>query len=411
MPASVLLLIPTTSYKTDDFMRAAARLDVELIVGTDRRQALEAVAAGHTLAFDLRDTARALDDIERLAARRGLHAVLGVDDETTLLATLAAARLGLPHNPIEAVRATRDKYEMRRLFSRAGLFGPAFERLPLDVDPVELASGLSFPGVLKPVGLAGSRGVIRVDDRSGFVRAFRRIAAILDDAEVRRLKGVQRHLLFERYLPGAEYAVEGLLDRGRLHVLALFDKPDPLVGPYFEETLLVTPSRASEGVRRALADETHAGCRALGLVHGPLHAELRVSEGRPWLIEIAARTIGGICSRTLRFGHGRSLEQLVLGQALGDGAILDPVPGAAGVMMLPIPARGILREVRGIDAARRVDLVEEVTMTMHRGDEVIPLPEGHRYLGFVFARGSTPEAVEHALRAAGALLKFEIEPV
>jgi biotin carboxylase len=251
--------------------------------------------------------------------------------------------------------------------------------------------------------MAASRGVIRADDPAELVSAFARVAAIV--------KGAGRsELLVEDYMPGGEVAVEGLLDAGRLRVLAIFDKPDPLTGPYFEETLYVTPSRLTREVQARIAVEFDRGCRALGLTEGPVHGELRVHDGLPWMLEIAPRTIGGLCSRTLRFGAGISLEELVLRHALG-----VPTPNweqdarAAGVMMMPIPRPGRLRRVHGLARARAVPLVEGVTISLHRGAEVVPLPEGRAYLGFIFARGESPAAVEAALREAHAALEFEIE--
>jgi hypothetical protein len=253
--------------------------------------------------------------------------------------------------------------------------------------------------------------VLRADDPHEFEAAFARICAILERHDARE-RGRSRWLLVEDYLPGDEVALEGLLERGRLRVLALFDKPDPLVGPTFEETLYVTPSRLPAALQRAIARETERGCRALGLVEGPVHAELRLHAGAPWLLEIAARTIGGLCSRALRFGAGISLEELILRHALRRPVReLTRERQASGVMMIPMPGRGILREVRGLARARAVPGVQEVVLSVHRGAELVPLPEGHRYPGFIFARARRPEQVERALRAAHACLEFVLEPV
>jgi biotin carboxylase len=263
---------------------------------------------------------------------------------------------------------------------------------------------------LKPLSLSTGRGVIRADDRAQFVAAFHRIREILSDPEVARLKGTTDHLLVEDYLAGEEFALEGLLEDGRLRVLALFDKPDTMDGPTFEETLLVTPSRQPAEVQRAIVEETRRGCEALGLRDGPIHAELRLTDGTPWLIEMGARTIGGLCSNVLRFGDGVTLEQIVLRHALGlDLEGTQREASAVGVMMLPIPKAGILCEVRGIDDARRVPYVEGVTISLHRGAAVVPLPEGHSYLGFVFARADSADQVETALREAHRRLEFVIQ--
>ena len=339
-------------------MEAAAALSIEVAVGTDRRQALEAASPGHTLTFDLADTGSSLTEIRREAARRPFAAVLGVDDETTLLASEASRALGLPHNPPEAIRATRNKFEMRRRLEAAGRPGPSFRLVPRNVDPRQASAEVEFPCVLKPLALSAGRGVIRADDPQGFIAAFARVSSILDDPEVARLKGVTEHVLVEQFLSGAEFALEGLLVDGRLETLALFDKPDPLEGPFFEETLLVTPSRGPAHLTEAVIEEARLGCRALGLADGPVHAELRLDRGRPWIVEVAARTIGGICSRALRFGAGVSLEELVLRHALGRPTQdLLRERNAAGVMMMPIPRRGTLRAVRGLVATPDEDAV------------------------------------------------------
>ena len=411
MPRRVLLLIPTTSYKTRAFMDAAERLGVDVVVGSDRRQALEKAMPHRTLALDFARAERALVDVEAFAAARPLAAIVGTDDETTLLAALASRALGLRHNDVAAVRATRDKYAARVQLAASGLRGPEFFTVPLGADPQAAARRAPFPCVLKPRALSAGQGVIRVDNPAAFVVAFVRISAILSNPELRRLKGVATDLLVESYLPGSEVAVEGLLEGGRLRVLALFDKPDPLEGPYFAETLYVTPSRASTATQREIEDEVARGCSALGLTEGPLHAELRLTPAGPTLLEVAARTIGGLCSRTLRFGAGISLEELTLRHALGEPTDdLGLAAGAAGVLMLPVPHAGRLRAVNGVETARAVTGIEDVVVTLHRGAEVVPLPEGHRYLGFVFARDSSAQRVEAALRAAQAALEIDISP-
>jgi len=407
----VLLLMPTTSYKAQAFLDAARALAVDVVIGTERRQALETVLPGHSLTIDLRRPERTERAIAALAARRPLRAIVGTDDETTVLAARVSRALGLPHNSPEAVLAARDKHAMRTRLAEAGLAGPAFRLLSVHADAATAARRTRYPCVLKPLGLAASRGVIRADDAGEFATAFRRIGKILRARGVRRKGDVDaRHVLVEEYMPGDEVAVEGLLDGGRLHVLAIFDKPDPLVGPYFAETIYVTPSRHPAAVRRSVVRETERACNALGLSEGPVHAELRIHRRTVRVVEVAARTIGGLCSRVLRFGAGISLEQVVLRHALGLGtADLRRERAAAGVMMLPIPKAGILRGVAGIDAARRVPGIVDVTLTIPRGAEVVPLPEGDRYLGFLFARRATPAGVEAALRRAHRRLTIEIE--
>jgi biotin carboxylase len=301
---------------------------------------------------------------------------------------------------------------MREAFARAGVRSPAFALLAAGDDPEAAARRGPYPCVLKPTVLAASRGVIRADDEAAFVAAFRRIEAILAEPDVSGLGEGSDQILVEDFVPGREVALEGLLIGGELHVLALFDKPDPLDGPFFEETLYVTPSRLPEAVQADVAAEARWAARALGLSEGPVHAELRVNDAGPWVVEVAGRTIGGLCSRTLRFGTGLTLEELVVRHALGiEPESLERERRPAGVMMLPIPRRGVLRAVRGREAACAVPGVEDVSITAHLGQVLVPLPEGGQYLGFVFARAESPEAVEAALREAHRRLEFELDPV
>jgi biotin carboxylase len=339
-----------------------------------------------------------------------VSAVVGVDDETTVFAARAAAALGLRHNPVDAVQHTRDKFRARQRFAAAGLQVPRFERHALDDNVESSAARADYPCVLKPLCLSASRGVIRADTPEQFVRAWKTIASILIEQKAAGRDGDVEHLLVEGYIPGEELAIEGLLEQGRLRALAVFDKPDPLEGPTFEETLFVTPSRQPRELQRAAIEETARGCTALGLREGPVHAELRLRRGQPWLLEVAARTIGGLCSRALRFGAGVSLEELILRHQLGrPTADLTLAGRAAGVMMIPVPRAGILRDVEGIDAARALPDIEEITLSVHRGAELVPLPIGHRYIGFIFARADSPQRVEAALREAHSHLLLTIE--
>jgi biotin carboxylase len=299
---------------------------------------------------------------------------------------------------------------MREVLAEAGLPSPPFHRVFLEENPEDAARRVAYPCVLKPLFLAGSRGVIRVDSPAQFVAAFHRIAAILRRPEVAIQGGpLARQILVEGYIPGDEVALEGLLVNGRLKVLALFDKPDPLEGPFFEETIYVTPSRLPAAIQEKVAAGTTQAVKAVGLNAGPVHAELRLNERGEWIIEIAPRSIGGLCSRALRFGEGVSLEEVILRHALGhEVESLKREKRAAGVMMIPIPHAGILREVRGKEEAEEVPGIEEIRLTMPVGQELIPLPEGARYLGFILARGETPDDVEASLREAHRRLKFII---
>ena len=411
--ARVLLLLPTRTYRAHDFMEAARRLGVTVVVGSERQQAFASLFPGGHLRLDFLRPRQAVRAIEAFARSYPLDAVVAVDDDGTLLAAAAAKALGLPHNPAAAVAATRNKHRLRRKVSAAGLLSPRFERLSVKDDPVRAAPRMPFPCVLKPLHLAASRGVMRADNVQQFVVAFERLAAILRAPDVvRRGSRLARHLLVEAFLPGVEVALEGLLVGGELTVLAVFDKPDPLDGPFFEETLYVTPSRLPPDVQADLAAQTAKAVAAIGLREGPVHAEWRLNGHGAWLLEIAARSIGGLCSRVLQFGAGVSLEELILMHASGvDVAAYKRESAAAGVMMLPIPRRGVLRAVDGQEAARAVPGIVDLAITIVLGQEVVPLPEGVQYLGFLFARGDTPEEVEAALRKAHQFLSFTIESI
>lgn len=409
----ILLLMATRSYRSKAFMQAARRQKVQVIVGSEHRTALASKTRNTTLALDFKHPARAVERIVEFARDYPLSAVIGVDDDTTVLAAMAADGLGLPHNSIDAVRSSRDKFTTRGRLATGGLPSPWYQQLSIQAEPEQAAGQAPYPCVLKPVGLSASRGVIRADNPSEFVTAFRRIIRMLGT------EGTEdQHILVESFVAGPEVAVEGLLTDGALSVLALFDKPDPLDGPYFEETLYVTPSRLSPSWQAAIARTTSEAAAALGLRTGPIHAELRLNadpacvctgEERPYVVEIAARSIGGLCSNVLRFGTGLSLEELIIRHAIGsDPESLQREQTAGGVMMLPIPRAGRLWQVLGKDDALRVPGVDDVDITIPIGQTVAPLPEGDRYLGFVFARGDTPGAVEAALRQAHERLRFDI---
>jgi biotin carboxylase len=398
----VLLLLPTATYRAEDFLAAASAVGAEVVVASDRRQALAGAMGDRALRIDLRRPERAADAVVALAGRSPLDAVVAVDDGGVAVAALASERLGLPHNPPAAVAATRDKAAMRRALAQAGIPQPGFVVLA----PGDDAGAVELPAVLKPVALSASRGVIRADDSAAARAAEARIRAILHAAG----EDAEGPILAERYVAGTEVAVEALLRAGELEVLAIFDKPDPLEGPYFEETIYVTPSRLPDTDLVRIEAAAAAAAAALGLREGPVHAELRLDGDAVWVLELAARSIGGLCSRSLRFGAGISLEEVILRHALRlPLGPHDRERAASGVMMLPIPHGGILREVRGLAAARAVAGIEDIRITIPRGRPVVPLPEGDRYLGFLFARGEAPAPVEAALREAHTALDFVID--
>lgn len=412
-PARVMLLLTANTYRSEPFVEAAARLGIEIVQAID----MPAQLASHwdvPLGLDFNRLDVAVEHIVAYAAKRPLAAILAVDDSGALLAARASAALRLPHNSVAAAEAARDKYRMRQLLASAGVASPPFCRFTMDQDLTYVAATVfervGYPCVVKPLTLSGSRGVIRADNEEQLTAAIARLQRLLDTLIA---PGQVRPFLVERFIPGFEVALEGLLDNGRLQLLALFDKPDPLDGPFFEETIYVTPSRLPSLTQAAIVECTAQAAAALGLQTGPVHAELRVNDEGPWIVEIAGRSIGGLCSRTLRFDAGDlgiSLEELILRQACSLPIVsLDREKQASGVMMIPIPARGLLRRVEGVTKAEGVPGIEEVAITAKLNYRLVPLPEGESYLGFIFARAETPGAVEAALRQALAHLRFHID--
>ncbi len=417
MVKRVLLLATTTGYQTRAFGDAADRLGVELVFATDRCRVLEDPWRDRAVAIRFHDEAGSVATI--LDAAGPLDGVLAVGDRPVVIAARVLEALRLPGHPPHAAAVSRHKRLMRQRFSAAGLLVPDFREVPIDADPDTLTPPAAFPVVVKPVGLSASRGVIRADDPAALASAFRRVQAILRSPEVRAERsGLDGTALIETFVPGREYALEGLLHQGRLQTLALFDKPDPLDGPFFEETLYVTPSTADARVQQAISEAIASAASTMGLRHGPIHAECRVNDRGVFVLEVAARPIGGLCARALRFldedgapDREASLEELLLRHALGESVTKwRRTADASGVLMIPIPARGLLRQVGGVEEARRVAGVTDVRITAKLGHPLVPLPEGATYLGFIFARGGTPAAVERALREAHGHLRFAIDP-
>ncbi|HEX6799808.1 MAG TPA: ATP-grasp domain-containing protein [Ktedonobacterales bacterium] len=404
----LMLLLSPNTYRAGAFLDAAERLGVEVVRCLDVPPGLDEWW-DVSLAVDFTDLDTATARIVEYGRAHPVDAILAVDDSATILATRAAAALGLPHNPIEAAEAARDKGLMRALFATHGVPSTTYRRFPLASDPREVAHQVSFPAVVKPLRLSGSRGVIRADTPAELAAATNRLKRLLL-GEGYPIEST--NMLVEDFIPGFEVALEGLLANGRLRVLALFDKPDPLDGPFFEETIYVTPSRLSRETQRAIARVAEAAARAIGLRDGPVHAELRVAPDGPRMLEIAGRSIGGLCSTILEFGAGMCLEEIIVRHALGIAVPSFSRRGkAAGVMMIPIPRGGLLKAVYGEEAARAVPHITGVEISAKLNYPIVPLPEGASYLGFIFARAADPATAEAALRAAHAKLRFEIKPL
>ena len=413
----VLLFATKLGYQTRSFKEAADRLGVQLAYVTDRCHRLDDPWRDRALPVHFEFPEGAASEV--LERERGLpvDAVVAVGDRPTLTAAYVARGLGLPHNHPSSVEACRSKLRMREVLRDAGLPVPWFRAVPLHPLPEPALLGIRYPCVLKPVALSASQGVMRVNNREEFLQGGARLKRLLDSPEVRATR--EPHLdqmLVEGYLEGREVAVEGLLAEGSLRVLAIFDKPDPLDGPYFEETIYVTPSRLSAAEQRAIEQAFAEAVRAVGLTRGPVHGEFRLNEQGVWTIEVAARPIGGLCARALRFvlEGGKEtigLEELILRHALGmSGSYAPRESEASGVMMIPVPSSGILEKVQGEEAARAVAGISSVEITARLHDFIAAWPEGSSYLGFLFARGIEPASVETTLREAHASLRFTLAP-
>jgi biotin carboxylase len=398
--------MPTTGYRNSDFLAAAKKLGVEIVAAADYcHQLAPSWGLSPIMALHFDRPEQAADTLLReINATPG--AVLAVDDSGVELAALLSERLGLPANSARAVRRVGDKLAFRRLLQEREFLCPQFHHLPSDEDPRQLVPELKFPVVVKARRLSGSRGVMRADDSAALVRAVNWVRAIQSraDRDARELG-----LIIEDFIPGREYALEGSLQRGELTTLALFDKPDPLDGPYFEETLYITPSRLPQALQERIHQEVARACRAAELMTGPVHAEVRVNDQGIWILEVAARSIGGLCGRVLIHFLGMSLEELILRQVVAEPLPIAGEGGAAGVMMIPIPRRGIYRGLEGLAAAQAVRGVTGVAITVEPGQIIAPLPDGASYLGFIFSLCATPAEAELALRLAHALLVFDIQ--
>jgi biotin carboxylase len=407
----VLIVATTTGYQTRSFGEAAAKLGVRLVFATDRCDQIEDPWWDQAVPIRFHDEERSTATIVDAINGAPVAGVLAVGDRPTVIAAQVAEALGLPGNPPAAAHASRNKLASRLVLNASGLSVPWFHAVPAKRDPRRLADTVRYPCVVKPLSMSGSRGVIRADDRDEFIAAFMRVTNLLRQPDVRSERDTASDtVMIEAFIPGHEYALEGLLDRGTLRTIALFDKPDPLDGPFFEETIYVTPSALRPEEQARISVTVAAAARALGLRHGPLHAEVRVNEIGVFVLEVAARPIGGLCSRALRFAGDISLEELLLRHALGDDVSqVTREACASGVMMIPIPARGIYRSVSGVEEAREVAGVDDVRITAKPDQVLVPLPEGKSYLGFIFARCDSPCQVVGALREAHARLQFRID--
>jgi len=412
-PKRLLILVSKLGYQTRSFARAAASIGVEAVFGTDRCGQLDDPWQDGAIALHFEQPKKAAERIVRAVKARPVQGLVALGDRPTVAAAYAARALGIAYNSPESMENCRSKLRQREVLAGAGLPVPRFFAFGRNEPLERVLPKVIFPCVVKPLVLAASQGVIRADNAEELVRAVARIGALLDSPEMRVTREPELdRLLVESYLPGEEVAVEGLLDGGRLRVLAIFDKPDPLEGPFFEETIYITPSRLPPAVQEEIIACATRAAAALRLSHGPIHAEFRINEAGPWVLELQPRPIGGLCARALRFGPERmTLEELLVRHALRlPGWELDRETIAAGVIMIPVPESGIYEGVEGLEEASATPGVTEIEITARIHDYIAAWPEGASYLGFIFARAEQPESVEAALRAAHRKLRFQFVP-
>jgi biotin carboxylase len=406
----VLILAPHGSYRTSDFIQAAERQGIKTLIASEGKHSIiSAYAQGIHLDFTL-DEDSVFEQLKTATVNFKISGVIATDDFTTTLAARLASHLDLPHNNPDAVRLTQRKDLARDCLARHGISVPVHRRIDLERDLQSQLIGIDFPVVVKPVALSASRGVIRADDRAGLENAITRVQQILrtmDDLD----GDAKRFVLIEEFISGTEVAIEAMLTDGHLNILTVFDKPDPMEGPYFEETYYIMPTGLDISVVNKIGSELEDACRAYGLQEGPIHAECRIRDGVAYIIEIAARTIGGLCGRLLNVGTGYSLEELVLNHAMGRQLDIHRPEQAAGVLMIPIPQAGVLKRIEGLLDAQRVEFIEDVNIQIREGHELVPLPEGASYLGFIFSRAPMASQALQALRDAHEHLRFIIAPV
>ena len=410
----ILLVAATTGYQIRSFGEAAGKLGVELVVASDRCDHLDDPWRDGAIAVRFHDRVGSVRAVRSALADRPVHGVVAVGDRPAVFAAAVATSLGLPGNSAEAAERSRNKLLSRHAFQAARLPVPRFSLVPPGASPIQVSEHAAYPAVVKPLALSGSRGVIRVDDAAGCAMAVERVRRLLLAPDVGEERDPAHcYILIESFVPGREKAVEGVLVDGVLQTLAIFDKPDPLDGPFFEETIYVTPSSEPPAVQAAVTAAIATAARVLGLRHGPVHAECRVNDQEVYVLEVAPRPIGGLCAQALRFTTAEgeaSLEEVLLRHAVGqDVSGIAREAAASGVMMIPIPRRGVFRGVGGIEEARAVPGVVDVRITAKTEALLVPLPEGRSYLGFIFARAADPSEAVTALRTAHDHLQFRIE--
>lgn len=412
-----LIFSAKLGYQTRSFDEAAKKLGVELAFVTDRCHQLDDPWGDRAIPAHFESPDAAAQAVLESVRGQNVSGILALGDRPASTAARVARGLGIPYNHPAAVEACRNKLRMREVFREAGLRVPWFRAVALSPAPEPAFLGVSYPCVLKPLSLSASQGVIRANSPHEFTTGAKRIRQLLEAPEIRATREPNLdQILVEGYIPGREVAVEALLTDGKLRVLAIFDKPDPLEGPYFEETIYVTPSSLAESQQQEIERTAGDAVHALGLSHGPIHAEFRINDDGVWPLEVAPRPIGGLCARALRFAANATspsigLEELLLRHALGmPGSDWAREQAASGVMMIPVPKSGVLEKIEGEGSSRSVPGITGCEITARLHDYIAAWPEGSSYLGFLFAEAETPSEVEEALRSAHAKLQFSLTP-
>ncbi|MGB7282261.1 MAG: ATP-grasp domain-containing protein [Candidatus Acidiferrum sp.] len=418
--ARLFIFTAKLGYQTRSFDEAARKLGVELVFVTDRCHQLDDPWGDRAIPVHFESADAAARAVLEAVRGQNVDGILALGDRPAVSAAYVARGLGIAYNHPASVEACRSKLRMREVFREAGLRVPWFRAVSLHPAPEPSLLGITYPCVLKPLSLSASQGVVRANSREEFISASARIRRLLESPEIQATREPNlEQILVEGYIPGNEVAVEGLLTDGELRVLAIFDKPDALEGPYFEETIYVTPSRFADTQQREIERCAADAVRALGLSHGPVHAEFRINNEGVWPLEVAPRPIGGLCARALRFAPQPAsqnqatigLEELLLRHALDlPGSDWPREKPASGVMMIPVPKSGVLEKIEGENEARGVPGITSLEITARLHDYIAAWPEGSSYLGFLFASGKTPAEVEDTIRAAHAKLHFDLTP-
>ena len=409
--SAVILIIPSASYRTSAFITAVEKLDLNVLIISDKSQVFSGKYPDNLMIMNFHHWKDRLDEIKKWSASNGLKAVIGVDEESIVLAAKLGSYLKVKHNSVDSVLLTKDKYLMRIEFKKAGVRSPWFKRFSILDYPDNLINEISFPCVIKPTFLSASQGVIRVNTKKELINGIKTINELLLLEEIRKRGGKKSNwFLVEEYIPGKEFAIEGIVSEGKLKVLAVFDKPEPLEGPTFEEKILVTPTSLSEQKQFSIFETTQNAINALRIVEGPVHVELRINSNGTYILECASRSIGGLCSKVLVFKDGMSLEELILRSCLGRNVTKSQLSSSArGVMMMPTEKMGILKEIKGVEDALNVKGVTDLKMNVKSGEKLEPLPKGDRYLGFIFAEGKDQQLVIKALKNAWSKISVVVE--